>query len=218
MTHEELKELAQKLNIEHHHMLGSERLKNLIKEYCENELHKSFEEVATEYGYEVEIISEDNNTSDNNVSQGYVPTDTSMEDEIARLSKITFADVDSKTKKKEESDAFKHAMKLIRCIITCNNPNKSSFQGEIFSARNAKVPEVKKFIPFGTITHIPNILLNVIKEKQCQMFRKEKLPNGNMITRPFLVPEYNIQILDPISSEEFEAIKRRQLADGEGVK
>lgn len=202
MTLEELKELAQKLNFEHHHMLGAEKLEKQLREHCENTLQKSFKEVAQEYGYTIDT------------SYTPTPTDTIEDEEIKRLSKMTFDKLDKKTRKQDESDAYKHAMKLVRCIITCNNPNKSSYQGEIFSARNAKVPEVKKFISFGVKTHIPNILLNVIKEKQLQMFRKTKLANGNVITQPYLTSEYNIQLLDPITPEEFEAIKRKQLAEG----
>jgi hypothetical protein len=105
-------------------------------------------------------------------------------------------------------------MKLVRCTITCNNKNKTNYVGEIFSVRNAVLPEVKKMVPFGVITHIPSILLNVIKEKKYQMFKVKKLPNGITTKESYLIPEYNIQVHPPITSEELEAIKQKQLAEG----
>ena len=134
--------------------------------------------------------------------------------EIERLSKITFSKVEADKAKEQAKLAEREALKLTRCIINCNNKNKTSLTGEIFCARNAKIAEVKKFIPFGVPTHVPEILLNMIREKKYQMFRKEKLPNGSQITRPFLVPEYTVDVLPPLTSSELEAIKQKQLAEG----
>lgn len=139
---------------------------------------------------------------------------TKEEKEIERLSKLTFSGIAKSKSKEDKRNIEKEALKLTRCIINCNNKNKTSLSGEIFCARNAVISEVKKFIPFGVATHVPEILLNMIKEKQYQMFRKEKLPNGTMITRPFLVPEYTIQVLPPLTAEELEAIRQKQLAEG----
>ena len=134
--------------------------------------------------------------------------------EIERLSKMTFSKVEADKAKEQAKLAEREALKLTRCIINCNNKNKTSLTGEIFCARNAKIAEVKKFIPFGVPTHVPEILLNMIREKKYQMFRKEKLPNGSQITRPFLVPEYTVDVLPPLTSSELEAIKQKQLAEG----
>ena len=56
-------------------------------------------------------------------------------------------------------------------------------------------------------------ILNMIKEKKYQMF-KTKRENGIPKTTPLLIAEYNIQIHDPITREELEAIKQKQLAEG----
>lgn len=133
---------------------------------------------------------------------------------IEKLASLTFAQADKVTAKSNADKNAKEALRLVRCIITCNNKNKNSYGGEIFSARNAVIEEVKKFVPFNVPTHIPTILLNMIREKQLQMFKKEKLANGTVITRSFLAPEYNIQELPPLTAAEFEAIKQKQLAEG----
>lgn len=156
----------------------------------------------------------DKDTLNENGVVDTVETDLKHDATVKNLSKITFSGVDAIKAKERSRNVEKEAMKLTRCEINCNNKNKTSLTGEIFCARNAVIPEVKKFIPFGTPTHVPEILLNMIREKKYQMFRKEKLPNGNQITRSYLIPEYTIQELPPLTAAELEAIKQKQLAEG----
>lgn len=125
---------------------------------------------------------------------------------------VTIAEVEQKYQTELAKKDTREAMKLVHCIVTCNNKNKTNYQGEIFCVRNADIPAVKKFIPFGVPTHIPQILLNSIKEHKYQTFVKQKV-NGNLITKPKFIDEYVIQELPPLTAEELEAIKQRQLAD-----
>jgi len=134
--------------------------------------------------------------------------------EIERLKSLSFTTVEAKQFKSDETKQTKEAMRLIRVRLSCNNPNKKSLPGEIFTVRNAVLPEVKKFIQFNVPTHVPQIMLNMIKEKQCQLFKQERLPNGNKVTKSHLVPEYNIEMLGPISTDEYNAIRQKQLAEG----
>ena len=130
-----------------------------------------------------------------------------------KKAKITFASLAlAQKKKKKPVDKQKEATKLVRCIVTCNNKNKISHQGEIFTARNAVMPEISKYVHYGVPYHVPQILLNVIREKKYQMFRIENR-NGKKIKVSFMVPEYNIQLLEDISMDELKAIKQRQLVD-----
>jgi hypothetical protein len=57
-------------------------------------------------------------------------------------------------------------------------------------------------------------MLNAIKERKCQMFKKVKDRFGNETSTTYLVNEYNINELGPLSREEFEAIKKKQIAEG----
>lgn len=141
-------------------------------------------------------------------------TKTNVDNTTNKLATMSFAELEQKKNEKDKEKYSKEALRLVRCIITCNNKNKTSYSGEIFSARNAVIDEVKKYIPFNVPTHIPTILLNMIKEKQLQMFKKEKLANGSVVTRSYMMPEYNIQELPPLTAAELEAIKQKQLAEG----
>ena len=126
---------------------------------------------------------------------------------------VTFATLANVHEKVSVSDIEKEALKLVRVRISCNNSNKRNLKGEIFTARNACINEVKKFVPFNVPTHIPQILLNLIKEKSMQLFYKEKNSKGFTINRSRLVPEFNVEVLPPLTKDELEAIKQRQLAD-----
>ena len=212
LTLQQLKEIATKLNYSYHHNIGAEKLKEQLIAHA-IELGTTFEEVVVDMNFQPTQEQSDIKKLEASISN--IPaSDKLMTDEVERLSKLTFSGVEASQAGKNEQSQYKEAMRLIRCTITCNNKNKASYQGEIFCVRNAVLPEIKKMIPFNVPTHIPKAMLNMIKEKQCQMFKKEKLPNGSVVTKPFLVPEYNIQELPPLTSDELEAIKKKQLAEG----
>lgn len=142
------------------------------------------------------------------------PKDESYIDpEVAKLKSLSFEEVEKKKAEKDKEQLTKKAMKLVRVQIACNDPNKREWEGEIFTVRNAVLPEVKKFVPFNVPTHIPQILLNMIKEKELQTFVTVKNPNGTTTKKSRLIPMYAIQELPPLTPEELEAIKRKQLVE-----
>ena len=215
-----LKEIAAKLGLEHSPNIGVETLKGKIRDFCvqtgvaldDESLEGIFSE--SESYTDAEEISNTSETMDESSQSKLMQNAQKNSNEIERLANLTFASADKKQAEKEEHDVQKRAMKLVRCIITCNNPNKRSYQGEIFCVRNKSIDMVKKMVPFNVPTHVPQILLNMIKEKQLQHFTAKRLPNGIESKTVKLVPEYNIEILPPLTSEEFNAIKQKQLAEG----
>jgi len=232
MNLDQLKQIAIRVNLQHHHMVGAERLTEQLIKHCE-EIGTSLEEIANELGFTgeqhgtnrtSESVQEQNQPDNNshlNARKDRERSDTvqsvqPVDAEVERLRNLTFVGMMSEQAKKSEAVQLKDAMKLIRCIITCNNKNKTSYQGEIFTVNNAILPMSlgKKMIPFGVPTHVPQIILNAIKEKQYQMFKEVRQPNGMKTKKPYLVPEYNINILDPLTREEHDAIRKKQLAEG----
>lgn len=220
MELQHLKDIAAKLNMNVHHNLGAEKLEAKIKEQCE-EMGITIEEVS-----ESILASQtnlDSNESSDDEPKDNVPTNDENKDVktsptdndafIEKLKNLTFTQAESKAAKQSADERLKDAMKLVRCVVTCNNKNKTEYLGEVFSVQNAKLKEVKKFVPFGEITHIPQILFNMLKERKYQMF-KTKRENGIPKTTSHLINEFNIDVLPPITREELEAIKQKQLAEG----
>lgn len=213
-----LKETADKLGFTYHHNVGADKLYKQLDDYCLESLGCSLDDYLK--GNEQSPVKEEKTSENQNMSDSEKveepkakATPKPANNDVEMLKNLTFSEAAKKEAEAHKQTVFKRAMKLIRCTISCNNPNKRNFQGEIFSARNSMINEVKKFVPFNTPTHIPTILFNMIKEKQLQTFYTEKV-NGNPIKRVKLVPEYNIQELPPLTTEEYNAIRQKQLAEG----
>lgn len=133
------------------------------------------------------------------------------------LSKVGFADLEKGTTAELQKEQVNNANKLVHCIVTCLDPSKSKLQGEIFSARNAQCPEIKKMVVYGVPTHVPQIILNVLKEKKYQQFTRDTQAGMKDVSnKTKLIPAYQITILPPLTGEELDAIKQRQLAEGYG--
>ena len=223
LTITDLKEIASELGLGHFANIGFETLKGKIKDWCAEhgiaeddpvlrgclDMPENATRIDSKAQEEGGMVDSSSETKTEPVS-----SEKGFSEKIEKLKHLTFEEADRKQIETEEKSVWKKAMKLVRVQISCNNPNKTSYQGEIFSARNKFIPEVKKFVPFNVPTHVPQVLLNMIKEKKLQTFVTEKLPNGMQTKRSKLVPEYSITVLSPLTPEEFNAIRQKQLAEG----
>lgn len=107
----------------------------------------------------------------------------------------------------------KDAFKLIRVRIQCMNPLKKSMQGEVFTVSNSVVGTYRKFVPYNVESEegwlVPQIMLNMIKERKFNQIRYEK-KNGLQIPKAHLVKEFAIEILPQLTKKELEELARRQ--------
>jgi len=104
------------------------------------------------------------------------------------------------------------ALRLVRVRVANMNPINSNLKGEIISAGNAELGMVKKYVPFNAEHgwHIPQIILNVLKNKKFMTHYEVKMGNKR-IKKNKLVPEYSIEILPPLTAKELDELKQRQL-------
>lgn len=109
-------------------------------------------------------------------------------------------------------------LKLIRVRLSCNNPLKKDLQGEVITVDNQYVGTVRKYIPYGSAMdagyHIPECILNVLRERQFMRVTTRKDKRGNSVSEAKYVPEYSIDILPPLSTEELAELAKLQLATG----
>jgi len=105
------------------------------------------------------------------------------------------------------------ALKLVRVRITCMNPDKKSWQGELFDIGNSVLGSVKKFVPFNVDAgyHVPNIIYEHIKQRKYQKHFEVKTSNGRKITKSSLVPEFAVEMLDPLTKTELKELADRQI-------
>jgi len=113
----------------------------------------------------------------------------------------------------------KEATRLIRCRVACMNPNKAQWEGEIFCVGNAIIPTIKKMVPFNQDFHIPNIMMDVIKDKKCQIFVTQVDPvTRKKSTVGKLIPEFAVEVLPSLTSKELKDLAQRQaMSEGTGT-
>ena len=104
------------------------------------------------------------------------------------------------------------ALKLVRIRLTCLNPAKKEWEGEILTVGNSLIGSVKKFVPFNADDgwHVPHVVYQQLKERQCQVFYTATDARGNKVRKGKLIKEFAIEVLPPLTKEELEELARRQ--------
>lgn len=105
------------------------------------------------------------------------------------------------------------ALELVRVRVTCMNPAKTAWPGEIIEGGN-RVCSVKKYVPFtGIDWHVPRIILNILKNRYYQSTYEESV-NGNKVSRGRLVKEFAIEYLPSLTEAELKDLAQRQQMAG----
>ena len=117
---------------------------------------------------------------------------------------------DGLTDNERTKKVLDEATKLVRVIITPMDSTKRDYQGDVFSAGNAVVPTMTKYIPFGVEWHVPQIILNAIKEKVMNKFTAKKDERGREYREYQEAKAYSIQELPPLTKEELEELAKSQ--------
>ena len=110
----------------------------------------------------------------------------------------------------------REALRLVRIRVSCMNPAKKEWDGELFTVGNNLVGSVSKFVPFNAEDgwHVPHIMLEAMQARQCQVFTTTKTVNGVSIRQGKLIKEFAIEILDPLTPEELHDLAQRQAMAG----
>lgn len=114
----------------------------------------------------------------------------------------------------EREQAMLKASKLVRCIINSRDANKKDWPGELMSAGNSVAGFFKKYIPYGVEWHVPQIILNTLRDKKTQVFVSRVDSRGNKTKVGKLINAYTIDELDPLTPKELSDLARAQQASG----
>jgi len=101
---------------------------------------------------------------------------------------------------------------LVRIRLTCMNPNKKEWEGEIFTVGNSLVGSMTKFVPFNSDEgwHVPRMMYEMLTERYCQVFYTEKAKNGVSLRRGKQIKEFAIEVLPSLTEEELHDLAQRQ--------
>jgi hypothetical protein len=104
------------------------------------------------------------------------------------------------------------ALALVRIRVTCMNPFKREWDGELFTVSNNAVGSITKYVPFNNDEgwHVPQIMLNMLQERMCQIFVTDRTKNGVTVRKGKLIKEFAIEILPQLTQEELDELARRQ--------
>jgi hypothetical protein len=158
--------------------------------------------------------------------EAHLAQDSSDEEEPAekpvstdpRLAKPVIPLTAEEYRKSDAKERKRLAGRLIRCNVTCMNPEKKNWQGEIISVGSAKLGTFKKFVAFNTTEgyHIPQIIYDMLKERKCTIFVEGRDPRGNKTKVGKLINEFSIDVLPPLTPDELSDLARKQaLAAGQ---
>lgn len=107
------------------------------------------------------------------------------------------------------------ARKLVRCRIYNMNPSKADLRGEIISIGNRNIGTIRRMVPFGEDTdggtHIEHIIYQHLKRRRFQSVTPRKV-KGEIKVETRMVPEYNIELLPPLTEEELKQLADKQSA------
>ena len=114
------------------------------------------------------------------------------------------------------------AMKLVRVIVTPNDPLMVNYPGLIFTVGVSGINNgemIKKFVPFNNEEgwHVPTIILRQIEHAEMQKFKTITRPDGEKVLEPYLTKKFNVRELPPLTKEELEKVAARQGAAGFSV-
>jgi hypothetical protein len=122
------------------------------------------------------------------------------------------------TKAQRRNQAIKDANRLVRVRIACMNPNKRDWSGEVITVSNSVVGTFSKFVQFNSTEgyHVPNIILQAIRERMCQVFVNGTNTQGQKIKRPHLINEFAVEVLPSLTADELKSLAQRQaMANGQ---
>lgn len=106
----------------------------------------------------------------------------------------------------------REAAELVRIRVTCMNPNKRDWDGEIFTAANSTVGTFKKYVPFNADEgwHVPRIIYNMIIQRMCQVFVTKKGARGISTKEGKMIREFNVEVLPMLTEQELYDLAQQQ--------
>lgn len=129
-----------------------------------------------------------------------------------KADEVPVASAESETPGQKRARLQREAAELVRVRVSCMNPFKKEWEGEIITTGNTAVGTYKKYVPFNTEDgwHIPRIIYNQLVQRECQIFVTVRDSRGNTSRKGKMIKEFAIEVLPPLTTEELAELARRQ--------
>ena len=200
LTLDQVRAEADALGIKYHHRAGVEKIQGLINEALVS--RASGGEVTTEAPANARDISE--------------PGERWLNGKKGELLGVDIENAAEYSRSKRDREA--HLVgDLVRCRVTCMDPSKKDWPGTLISVGSKKLGTFKKFIPHdGQVYHIPRIIYDELKNRQCTVFYNVRDKRNGTIRKAKLINAYAIEVLPPLTPQELDDLRIQQaMAKGE---
>lgn len=200
-----VKAQADLLGISYHHRSGAEKIAGMVAAHLSAHPQDALKLIPDEPVREDEVTGP---VKANDFEKITEKTPTKADGAPCPVTPMTAKEFHAKDKK----NRFKASNALKRCIIQCMNPAKREWPGETISVGSAQGGTFKKFIPFNSEPyHVPKIIYDVLKERQCTVFRTEPGKQRGQDRRVgYLINEFQIADLPPLKPAELEELRNKQ--------
>lgn len=188
-----LKKRADSANLKYHPNIGVDGLRKKLEEHLDESSPKKADD-----------------KKDDNTDAGKDDTD---EDETAD-------EAPAENKAQRRNRLRREATRLVRVRITNLNGSKKDLGGEIFTVANGFIGTIKRFVPYGELTeegtHIEHAIFKQLKSRKFLQVRTRKDPRrpGHLIVDQKWVPEFALEVLEPLTKDELKELARTQAASG----
>lgn len=102
--------------------------------------------------------------------------------------------------------------KLIRIRLTCMDPNKKGWPGEIFTIANDVIGTIKRYVPYNAPDgwHVEKIIYDHIQTMRYRGTKEIPGPRGMKIKQNIQLPAFSIETLPPLTEAELKELAQRQ--------
>jgi hypothetical protein len=106
------------------------------------------------------------------------------------------------------------ARKLVRIVLISKDPLKREWEGEYFTVSNGLIGTVKRLVPFDNENgwHVEQVIVDMLRDKQVQLFKTVKLENGDKIRQGYMSKAYTVEVLPPLTEDELAELATQQAA------
>lgn len=109
----------------------------------------------------------------------------------------------------------KEAERLIRCRVSCMNPDKGDIPGKVENVGNKFIGQISQYVPYNNEPiHLRHIILEKLQESYYTKHITSKNKLGMDITTSKQVKEFNIEILPNLTQAEIDDLKHQQAITG----
>ena len=133
-----------------------------------------------------------------------------QEKSTSRKPEMTKEEAEDRADKKLRQSTRSKASRMLRVKISCRNPDKRAYKGEIFEVGNTVV-EHKRFIPFNKEVNIPTMMVNFIKGKKFVSYTPAD-PEAKVMQKRIIENEFDVTVLSALSEKDLKDLKRSQYA------